>query len=246
MPSDRLNRINTQVVNIAARRIGGLSRSARTKVLHYVAGTSAMYNLYARHCREFPDACLGATKSAINSKLSTELQRYYNISAFETGGILKGIPPDAISQKTGMPKNEVERHWSQHHWFCEQQIAPRSLQYCYEVPSMYVSNAAEKNESAFHRLQTYHFASVRSCVDVALRVLTRVGWTPGFSNPDSLNAQEAVPTEYTYRHLISGKGDDGGSPSRMNRWKNQRGENAICARRSGDAGWCWHQHICHH
>ena len=135
MPPNLLNRINTQVVNIAARWIGGLSRSARKKVLHYVVSTSAINNVYVRLSAEFSDACLGTTKSAMNSQLRTELQKYYNVSALETEDTLKEIPPDAISQKTEMPKNEVERQWRQHHWFCKQQIVPQSLQYCYKVPS---------------------------------------------------------------------------------------------------------------
>ena len=59
-PPDLLRRINTEVVNIVARKIGGLSRSTRIESLHLVVGAAAIYDLYVRHCADFLDACLRA------------------------------------------------------------------------------------------------------------------------------------------------------------------------------------------
>ena len=82
---------------------------------------------------------------------------------------------------------------------------------------MYVRNADGINKSAVHRLQTYHFASVQSLVDVPRWWMYHL-WTPECCNPDSPNVREAVSPKETQRYEILGEGDDGGSSSRMSGW----------------------------
>ena len=76
--------INTQVVNIVARKIGGLSRSARIETLRHVAGTFSIQKLNVRHCAEFPDACLRASGSSINARLRAELRQFSGAPALDT------------------------------------------------------------------------------------------------------------------------------------------------------------------
>ena len=49
-PPDLMRRINTRIVNIAARGVGGLSRRARTGSLQYTAVATTVYNLPVRLC----------------------------------------------------------------------------------------------------------------------------------------------------------------------------------------------------
>ena len=52
-PDDLINRLETQVINIASRRITGLPINARIEALHFEAGTHSMRNLYPTHCAIF-------------------------------------------------------------------------------------------------------------------------------------------------------------------------------------------------
>ena len=48
-PPEIMCSVNTQIVNIAAREIGGLGRSARIESLPFATGASAIFNLYIGH-----------------------------------------------------------------------------------------------------------------------------------------------------------------------------------------------------
>ena len=45
-PDDLANRVDTAIINTAARRISGLPLSTRIEVLHFLAGTRSSRNLY--------------------------------------------------------------------------------------------------------------------------------------------------------------------------------------------------------
>ena len=82
-PPDLLHLINTEVVSIAARKIGSLCRSVRIESLHSAVGATTAYNLYTKQCGEFLDARLRAANSSINTRLRVELCEFYNAAAFE-------------------------------------------------------------------------------------------------------------------------------------------------------------------
>ena len=86
---DLRRRINTQVVNVAARGIRGHSRSARIESLHFAGGATAAYKSYVKHCAEFLGARLRAGKSSINRRTREELRHYFNAPSFETRDIQK-------------------------------------------------------------------------------------------------------------------------------------------------------------
>ena len=46
LPPDLMERINTQVVNIAARRIGALDKHTRIEAMHFIAGTMSSSSGY--------------------------------------------------------------------------------------------------------------------------------------------------------------------------------------------------------
>ena len=115
-PPDLLRRVDTQIVNIAARKIGGLSRSARTEGLHLALGPSAIYNSYMRHSAEILDASLRAHNSTISTRLLRELRRFYSVEALGSQDTEKIIRANAHQQ---VPDTEqLLRHWRHTFWFC--------------------------------------------------------------------------------------------------------------------------------
>ena len=50
-PPPDLRRVITQIVKIAAHRVGNLSSRARIGSPHFAAGATAVYNLHVRGCR---------------------------------------------------------------------------------------------------------------------------------------------------------------------------------------------------
>ena len=190
---------NQHADNIAARKIGGLSRSTRIESLHFAVGTATVYNLYVYHCAAFLDACLRAANSSINDRLRIELREYYNVPNFELEDVQIQIPVKEISTEMGYMTPSA--HWEHTFWFCRRRRHALHLGDQYEIPSMYVSNADEVNKSAFYRLQTYTFNNTHAWLDVAIQVLQRIRWVPECSRPHDLNIAKLLPPAYTHKHL---------------------------------------------
>ena len=53
IPDDLLNRLDTQAINVAARRLSGLPRITRIEALRSASGTHSSRNHYAHHCALF-------------------------------------------------------------------------------------------------------------------------------------------------------------------------------------------------
>ena len=199
LPPDLMRRLNTQVVNVAARKIGGLSRSTRIESLHFSVGTTTVYNLYVKHCAEFLDASLRANNSSIGKRLREELLRYYNVPSFEIQDVQIAIPEERLKDALGVEK--LPKKWQNTYWFCRQLKHQPQLKDWYEANSMYVSNAEEVNKSAFYRLWTYSFKATHSWIDTALQVLQRIRWSPECSGYHDLNIEKLLPPAYTKNHL---------------------------------------------
>ena len=123
---DLLRRLNAQIVNIASRRAGGRSRSARIQSLHLAVGASTISHLCANHCAKFVDACLRANKRAINLRLREKLRRYCNVASFAAGDIRIQIPVREITEEKGPPSPPP--HWDCTYSVCRSMVARRHLQ----------------------------------------------------------------------------------------------------------------------
>ena len=220
-PPYLMKRINTQIVNIAARRIGDLSRSTRIESLHYTVGTTTIYNLYVRHCAEFLDASMRANNSTINDRLREMLGTYYGVTTFSTRDVQVEIPLTNI--QATLQERPLPRHWSTTCWFCRVFEEKPGLQAGMEIPSMYVSNADEINRVELRRMQMYTFENTHYWVDVAVQVLHYIGWSPECSNPHQLNISKIVPPAYTKTrfHLRSG-GDVNWELREDEKWRTRR------------------------
>ena len=109
LPSDLFRKVDTMIVNVAARKIGGLSRTTRIESLHFLAGTFSMSNLFAIHCAELLDLCLRATGSHIKTRLENELCTYLGVHSTGITDIRIAIPRERIPrlQSTGA----IARAW---------------------------------------------------------------------------------------------------------------------------------------
>ena len=71
-PPDLVWLVNTQVINVAARKVGGVSRTARIENSHFVINTATYMNLYVVHCAVFMAGCMRARTSNIHKRMVTE------------------------------------------------------------------------------------------------------------------------------------------------------------------------------
>ena len=89
--------VDTMIINIAARKFGGLSRAERVESLHFFSGTRTMSNLFATHCAELLDSCLRAANSAIKTCLEGEVRVYLGDDAAGTTHVRIAIPRELIA-----------------------------------------------------------------------------------------------------------------------------------------------------
>ena len=84
LPHDLIKKANTQILNIMARRIGAIGRTARIETLHFYMNTQTIQNMGVVHTAHFLDSCLRAEGSTIKARLLEELCAYYGAENFET------------------------------------------------------------------------------------------------------------------------------------------------------------------
>ena len=73
-PPDALaNRMDTHIINPAARRIVNLPLPTRIESLRFVVGAQTFRNLFIVHCAEFIHSALTAEKSQLQERLQVEL-----------------------------------------------------------------------------------------------------------------------------------------------------------------------------
>ena len=76
MPPDLVKKMKTQIINIAARKVSGVSRTARIECLHFAINTATFLNLYVKHCARHMDECIRANSSQIRQRLIAERAAY--------------------------------------------------------------------------------------------------------------------------------------------------------------------------
>ena len=77
LPPDMMANMETVIMHPAARRVGGLDRSARIEDLHFPAGTSSCKNLYVRQCAGMLDSILRAPRCSAAKRLEKVRQIEY-------------------------------------------------------------------------------------------------------------------------------------------------------------------------
>ena len=117
MPPDLIKKMNTQIINIAARRVSGVSRTARIECLHFAINTATFLNLYVKHCAKFMDECVLAQSSQIRKRLITELVAYYEVTGFDTTDIKVTAPLNKV--RLQHPRGRINDKWNNTTWHCK-------------------------------------------------------------------------------------------------------------------------------
>ena len=84
MPPDLLREIDTQVINVAKRRICGADRTIREETLHFLTVGHNTENRYVTKCALMVNSVLRATKSAIRDRVVTELCALRGVATLDT------------------------------------------------------------------------------------------------------------------------------------------------------------------
>ena len=116
-PPDLMVQIDTQIINITARRNTGADRSTRIEVLHMIAGAHSFWNLYVMHCAEFFDAVLRTTDSQIRERIYCELCALRGVTTLETKALPLRLPIEA----TGGDVSPTEI-WGKTYWFTNEYV----------------------------------------------------------------------------------------------------------------------------
>ena len=206
LPDDLLNKLDTGVINIAARRISGLPRIARIEALHFVSGTHSSRNLYAQHCGNFLHLVLTSHASGIRERVRRELQVLFGIPSLDLAVQILKVDLEAsfIMDSSGVPMEVLQRlRWMANHY----RIAPNWKGVEIQT-SVFCVNAPELRQTSRGRELAYSFRATHSWLDVALQVLFQVGWRPECSQPHTANVKRALPPEATRANFYPGQYPD--------------------------------------
>ena len=103
MAEDHLEKIDTSVLNILARRVVGVGPSARSPAFHAMAGLSAERNLFIQHSGEMLNRCLIASGSSVRRCVCKKLCEAYG--TFSWNATPKSlVPPTALGVQIGRLK----------------------------------------------------------------------------------------------------------------------------------------------
>ena len=152
-PPDLVRRVNAQIINIAARRIGGVRRNARIESLRLIMNTATFVNLYLPHCAIFLDGRITAQNSGIFTRLRKELAAYYSAIGFETQDINIVLPQSKA--RDGRPRIWVPDRWYNTARYRNQYKTDRVLQNPDATKGTCVCNAKEIERPNMHRQHVY-------------------------------------------------------------------------------------------
>ena len=110
----QLDRLDTQVINVAARRITGVHRSARLEVLRLTAGVTSVRNMIIQQSGNMILRALEAPKSPLRTWILQQMQRVYAREAWNSSQV-EFIPPKPFHARTnfhGFHEMEYVDTWS--------------------------------------------------------------------------------------------------------------------------------------
>ena len=189
-PPDLVRKVHTQITNVAARTIGGVRRTARLECLHFTMQNMPSMNLYVAHCAAFLDGRIRAHNSS-KERLIVELRPYYENESFgiSTGNII--TPYTEIRERR--PKEILQEKWLNSMWSFKTYRRKRTTPKIDGANSTFVCRAG-----------VYNFSDAYEWLDVALKVLIPIGWTPECSEGQLRNIAQALPPKTKPNHLHIG------------------------------------------
>ena len=198
-PDDLINRIDTTIINVAARRISRLPLSTRIETLHFLSGTNSYRNMYIQQCAMFVRRARSAHGSAIERRVNKEIGVILNIDdqITELQVLRNDLDFAFMYDPTGLPTDAITKTT----WLVYQQSKPAKMHQVEEIPSTYFAHAPEIRRIARRKRETYTFANTHSWLDVGLQVLKRAGWWPECSQPHTRHLDRMIPPEESEAHI---------------------------------------------
>ena len=185
-----LRRIDTCIINVAARRVLGAGRSASLSPLHVAAGMQSIHNPYTQHCAELLGSSLRATASTIQCRKLQWVQRVFRISNW-TPGKPKFISPEPLEQRVCEFRFfdvDVEEEWP-FSTIPECPQTPAAL----VAPSVYFTDAPEIELKPNPKSQTSTYYQAKAWFIVGIEILLASGWRPDCAKEHKINVTRALP-----------------------------------------------------
>ena len=198
-PDDLINRIDTTIVNTAARRVSRLPLSTRIETLHFLSGTYSYRNMYTQQCAMFVHRARSAHGSAIEGRINDEIGAILKMEGQKTE--LTAHQNDLnyafMYDPTGLPTEVIEKM----KWLVYLQNKPADMSRIEDIPSTYFAHAPEIRRIARRKKATYTFTNTHSWLDVGLQVLKKVGWWPECTQPHKRHIERMIPPDEQAAHL---------------------------------------------
>ena len=188
MPPDLIRKIDTQVINVAARSICAADRSMRIETLHFLTGVHNFRNQYLVRCALMLDSILRASNSGIRGRIVAELCRLRKITTIATKIERIEIPP-----REGQSSAMGDKTWDKTSWFRNVYEEPSAERFGKNIASMFTSNAPELQNLIVTRLMGFQFTGVCSWLELAVQVLDYVRWAPECAPQVPTNLPHIMP-----------------------------------------------------
>ena len=182
--------LETQHTNISARRITGISRSARLMTLHMCADIRSVANLYIRQCALMLDRVLRAANCSIQTRMGMEMEREYCAKGWETEicGLTMPVEAGRLTRIRGIQESDVEER----RMVSLLRETPGILGGFRPVSTFYTeADLIVNNASLLDR--TYCFQDTGIWWRVGLQILHLSGWRPDCASMEYCNVDRAVP-----------------------------------------------------
>ena len=193
-----INKLEVCVVNILARKIAGVARSARLPVLHMAAGVVSYRNLYIQNCGQMVDHVLRAGNSSIKKRIGHCVCQAYQVEDWTIQAV------QFKTNKTLTTRTYCRKFFDvnlQEFWTVNILSTSPEILSKLKVGSVFYSNAKEAESRPDLKEQSFNFHNVNSWVDVGLQVLHASGWRPDCTHEDVFNVEKSLPPRDP-RHMV--------------------------------------------
>ena len=185
-----LRRLGTQGANVTARRITGISRSARLEVLHAAAGIWSIHNQYLQHVAMLLARALAADRCSLRDKLDKWLQQTFSVETWvpnrEEIQAWAGLRPRTVV--CGIHERDLQERW----YHMPLAVKPKRGGVC-TVGSVYHADTKIFRDTPLLKAQTYTFGGVQTWYEIGLQILLAADWRPDCTRVDQTNIKRSIP-----------------------------------------------------
>ena len=180
--------LDTCVIHVMARRVAGVSRSARLPILLAATGFQSAHNIYAQHCAATLDLALRAENSSIQRRLNAWTCAIYGIDSWETRVNLLTVPSDAMPPRLyRVPFYDLDM---QEQWLVTVLGKVPSLPQNHRIASTYHTRAVEAETIPAIKETTYDYQQTTRWTEIGLQILAAAGWRPDCAVSEEENVEK--------------------------------------------------------